>query len=101
MWDSLTGHPIKRFISRGREAMVAVAFSWDSCQIGAGSSEGITRVWNVNDQHVENIGEENSSDTITSVCVASGGNRIAVMRDYNELQLYDANNPSHPISVLP
>jgi WD40 repeat protein len=101
MWDSLTGHPIKRFISRGREAMVVVTFSWDSCQIGAGSSEGITRVWNINDQHVENIGEENSSDTITSVCVASGGNRIAVMRDYNELQLYDANNPSHPISVLP
>lgn len=101
VWDSLTGVPTARFISRELQAMGTIAFSRDSCQIAAGSHEGIVRIRKLDGQQWVNSNAEDFDHIVSSATVSSDGQRIAVLRGSGTLLLIDPSNINHAVSTLP
>jgi WD40 repeat protein len=101
VWDSLTGVPTVRFISQERQAMGAIAFSLDLCQIAAGSHQGIVRIWKLDGQQRVNSDAEDFDHIVSSATVSSNGQRIAVLRGSQTLLLIDPSNINRAVSTLP
>ena len=69
--DPVVPPPLGKALTGGTGAVYSVTFSPDGHTLASGSTDGITRLWNLN-----------ARDAIERICVTTGGLRLRQWHDY-------------------